>query len=559
MKAQNSNSPSANQPTRQETSQAAWWQRLVGTALEGTARQSPEQPADKTLLYDVLSQLDWQNPEAALLKTAGIYSVYQLAGKQKRKQPADTQTENPEITTAQPDTQVCCSTHISAHLRVGLEQYPQAVEELLNLIADLNQRVSAPLLPAILRYGEKYAYSQPSVEAVLGNRGRWLAAQNPDWQYVRQAESTTSPDTVSESDVARWRYSAGVALPSHWESGNKKQRLTAITQWRQVDPAGAREAIAASWKSENWRTRESAVQTFHINLTMSDEPFLEAALSDRAVGVQRSAIACLEKLPESRLCQRMTKRVQNFVRITTTETDFTVEITLPETFDVDWKKDGIEETSADRLSDQASWVAQMLSKTPLNVWESAFENSQAVFAHPKITERDRLILLTGWSRAVCNQKNTQLAKEWVPRLLSQQAFQEWDPEVLSEMLSILPTKEEEQYLRAQMPTKANDQSISHWLQLVAENKQKWDYDFSRLILMRLMQVMKGKRKYGDLFSPPANLALSLHPGLAPEAERMIESWTQHQRPTKAWQRFLDEFLGVLTYRWQMYQLLAQSG
>ena len=585
----------------QKKDQAAWWQSLVGTALVGTDRQSPESLSDTTALGNVVNQLDWQQPEDALLKAAGIFSVYQQAGQQTgrehgakglgvgkseakkstekeltEKEPTDAEEGPPTPEPAQPDIEQCCSARICAHLKTGLEQYPQAVEELLGLIADLGQRVSPPLLPALLRYGEQSVASQPAVEAVLGNRGRWLAAQNPAWHYVRQGVETTVSDafvsdtsasniSISERDIIRWQ--------SHWRSGTKKQRMAAITKWRQVDPDGAREVIADSWTSEDWRTRENVVCTFNANLTMADEPFLETALGDRAAGVRQSAAACLAQLPESRLCQRMAERIQKFVHIKATKDGLTLEVSLPETFDSHWKQDGIQQTSVHQLSDQASWVAQMLAKAPLSYWNSKFDQIQEILdrsstshsstSHSStsglsISQRDRLIVLSGWSQAACNQRATQLAKAWVSLLLSQQDFQAWEQALLRDMLSILSPEKKEQYLRAQVPVRNNDQASSHWLQLVAESQQRWDYDFSRLVLSQLTQVMQGKRKYGDLFSPPAEIALFLHPGLAPEAERMIENWTQSHRPTKAWQRFLDEFLGVLTYRWRMYQLLAES-
>lgn len=543
---------SQNAAIQEEVMQETWWQNIVGTALVGTDRQSPEKPVGESPLYRVVQQLDWQAPEATLLKAAGIFSVYQQAGKsssQKALTSEDSSEDSqPPIEPAEPDVRPCCSVRLSAHLKVGLEQYPQAIKELLLLLADAEQRVSLPLLPAVLRHGEKYVDAQPYVEAVLGNRGRWLAQQNPAWQYV-----SSSPGAVSEHDIARWR--------SHWQSGTKKQRLPAIRKWRQVDPDGAREAIAATWKSEDWRTRESVTLLFHTNLSMADEPFLEAALSDRAGGVQQNAAACLARLPASRLCQRMVERVQAFVRFEssalkeTLKELLTLKMTLPDAFDASWKKDGIKETSLNGLSDQASWIAQMIARTPLNVWPTDLDGIQTLLTQ----HRDRLVLLHGWAQAVDNQRNTPLASAWVSVLLHQLGAQEWEKPVLHSMLATLSAQQKEQYLRSHLPTKANDQSSSHWLQLVADCEQKWDYDFSRLALMQLAQVMQGKRKYGDLFSPPGSLALSLHPGVAPEAQRIVENWTQNQRPTKAWQRFVDEFLGVLMYRWQMYQLFADTG
>ncbi|MEL7227453.1 MAG: hypothetical protein AAGL17_22145, partial [Cyanobacteria bacterium J06576_12] len=87
---------------------------------------------------------------------------------------------------------------------------------------------------------------------------------------------------------------------------------------------------------------------------------------------------------------------------------------------------------------------------------------------------------------------------------------------------------------------------------------RWNFDFSQLILSQLIKLLKRKPKYGDLFSPPITIALSLHPGIAKEASIKIETLLQTQYPTKAWQKFLDRFLEILTLRWEIYQAFANS-
>ena len=70
--------------------------------------------------------------------------------------------------------------------------------------------------------------------------------------------------------------------------------------------------------------------------------------------------------------------------------------------------------------------------------------------------------------------------------------------------------------------------------------------------------MKRKHKYGTVFSPSTSLALTLHPGLAPEAAKTIGEIMVDRRVMRSWQRFADEFVGLLEYRWAMYQAFAGS-
>lgn len=521
-----------------------WWRSLVSTALLGTDRQSPEEPKGESPLCSVLQQLDWKNSEVALLKSAGIFSVYQLAGKQ-RNQSID---PSEAVPLAKPDVRPSCSSRIAAHLKVGIEQYPQTVKELLLLIADAGRRVSPPLLPAVLRYGEKYADAHATIAAVLDSRGQWLAQQNPNWQYI---------SVLSDADD---RAVGCSRLRSLWQTGTKKQRMLALRQWRRLDPDEARDVIAQTWKSEDWRTRESILSLFHSGLSMADEPFLEAALDDRSAGVRRSAAECLARLPESRLCQRMAKRVQDCIHLDQKSGWFNGEIAFPEGFDIDWKRDGLKKATESGPGSREGWIEQMISKSPLAIWPFKLGTvQQIVRTHPSGS-----MFLYGWAQAIYYQRDTQLSQVWAAMLLHQLDFRCLDQTTLSQLLSVVSAEQRERYLKEQLSIaerdrELDDQDLSYWLQLVADCTQPWDYDFSQRVLAQLTKVMNSRKGYEEVSSPPASLALFLHPGLAPTFQQTVEQWRQNHRPSKAWRQFVDEFLDVLVYRWQMYQLFVESG
>ncbi|MEL7331880.1 MAG: DUF5691 domain-containing protein [Cyanobacteria bacterium J06560_2] len=526
-------------PIQKAAQKTTWWQGLVGTALVGTDRQQPTTSPRNTPLEQCVNQLDWAEPEVAMLKAAGMVSVHQQIGYCPFTDIQFIELEDIEL--AEADKKIACSPQLAKHLAWGLNAYPQAVEELLSLIASTQTRIPYRLLPALLRYGVQHSEAQTLLEAVIDSRGRWLAAQNQDWHYVSR-----QPGESEEKAIARWQ--------TQWQLGNRQQRMLSIEQWRRVDPNGAREAIAATWSSESRQVRGEAIALFHTHLSMADEPFLEAALSDRTQAIRQTSAQWLAMLPESRLCQRMSERAQQFIQIQHNE----VSITWPDTFEASWAKDGIKKQTAEGLGIEASWLLQILSQTPLNLWTIDLSGSAHSWKLSVSTQQRKKVMLAGWAQAVCNQRQYEYARAWVPFLLPQLSATDWDRDILSTLLSLLPPQRKEQYLREQVPKSTNDQSSAHWLKLVAECDQKWDYDFSRLILSQLLQVLKSKYRYGDLFSPPGSLALSMHPGIATEAAREAESFSQTQRLPKSWRRFLDEFLGLLNYRWQMYQLFANS-
>ncbi|MEO0768485.1 MAG: DUF5691 domain-containing protein [Cyanobacteria bacterium J06649_4] len=525
----------------------AWWQSLVGTALVGTDRQVPspvpppvspssDQPMDA--LNNFVQQLDWSAPESAMLATAGTMALYHQVGQRPKIR------DLPAIAPCEPDALPCCSPRIGRYLHTALRRYPQAVPELLSLIAEVGQRVPPKYLPELLRFGQGRGEYSAQIGAVLGNRGRWLATQNPDWQYASVLAADGFAEDLSELQVT-------------WEHGEKRDRLIAIRQWRRADPEAAREAIAQTWSGETWRDREALLTILETHLSLSDEPFLEAALSDRAQGVRQQAARLLSLLPQSQLCQRMIERVRRFIVLKSdraqTSASLKIVVSLPDTYDPDWKRDGIRQKPLNGLGERASWLQQLLATAPLSCWQA---DPQQIVEAVK-THEWRAVLLGGWAMAVCNQQTSEIASTWAQALLQQFGAYDLEEADLKTLLLLLPVQQREQYLRSQMPKTLNDHNLAHWLKLVAEGSQRWDFEFSRLVLMQLLKVLKSKHKYGELFRPPVSLAMTLHPGLAAEATQSIENLSQ--TPTASWQRFLDEFLGVLNLRWEIYQAFVESG
>ncbi|MEL7071838.1 MAG: DUF5691 domain-containing protein [Cyanobacteria bacterium J06581_3] len=529
-----------------------WWQGYVDAALLGTDRRRPAPPKETNESDDLISlvrDLDWSQPEAALLSVAGVVGQYQQVGRCAKQN----ESVGSSIAPCEPDTQPCCSDRIAQYLGVAMQEYPEAVPELLGLMASMGQRVPPKWLPKLLSFGCRQLDLQTQIGAVLGYRGRWLAARNPDWRYgcvVQNNDMQADDATDSVAEIQR--------LQKQWQLGTARERCLALQQWRKVDSETAREALCESWKAESWRDREAFLSALATGLSLYDEDFLESALSDRAKSVRASAAQLLATLPESGLCQRMAERSRAFVRVYGDGRQLCIDVALPEQFEPDWGRDGIVKKPLSGEGERAGWVRQMLAKTPLSVWMAEpMQLAKTAAAHEW-----RDVLINGWAAAIQRQRSavaaTGEAVEWAIAWLSELGVYDLDEAMACELLLLLPVDRREAYLRSQLPKDANHHNIAHWLRLVSAISQRWDFAFSQLVLTQLMKLLKGKAKYGDLFSPPISLALSLHPGLAAQAAQTVNNLTQNQYPTRAWQKFLDRFLGLLSLRWEIYQAYADS-
>ncbi len=146
------------------------WQDLVTCALLGTERQAPELPAGDDALGQLLSRLDPDDRESALLRAAGVMALWRRAG----QIPAC--DERPLPPPCEADSVPCCGSLASQHLALMLQgHHAELLLEWLKTLGAAGRRVPEELLPALLEAGAARIGLRPALLPVLGRRGRWLA------------------------------------------------------------------------------------------------------------------------------------------------------------------------------------------------------------------------------------------------------------------------------------------------------------------------------------------------------------------------------------------------
>ena len=281
------------------------WQEVLTTALVGTQRRSLSLNSPTGQLGDLLSHLNPSDPEGVLLSAAAAISLYQQAG----QLPVKDNQPLPDL--CPPDELPCCSICAGQHLRLMLlKERQKLLPEWLSAAAKAKKRASEYCLPGLLELGRNSRPLRFAILPVLGKRGRWLAAQNPDWDYV-----------VSED------------IEETWKTGSGAARQLLLQQLRTENPADARERVAAIWEQEKSDERLAFIETFHTSLSMDDEPFLEAALDDRRKEVRQKAAQLLAHLPQSRLCQRMSQQVRSSLILKEKRNRLHLDFTLSEATD----------------------------------------------------------------------------------------------------------------------------------------------------------------------------------------------------------------------------------
>jgi hypothetical protein len=350
---------------------------LTRAATTGTSREAP--PANGLPTDDLLGSVK-RSPERDLLLRAGMHAVYRAAGRR-----AETGVEEP--VPAPGETLPPCSAKAAEIVRwLLVAQRTEILREALDLLRLAGSRVPHALLPAVLDM--KQSELRPAVAAVLGERGLWLAAQNPDWGWAANGGTEQDDETI-------------------WEEGVLTERLEALRRVRGRDAEQGRLLVEEAWKSEKADTRAAMVVALGTGLNPGDEPFLERALDDRSVRVREAVASLLAQIPGSAYAERAVVRADSVLAgygppstgLLRRRRARRLVVNPPQDVDAEWRRDL---PGSDRppqgVGEQAWRLSQAQAAVPPAHWEDRFglEPSGLVAAARGDWEA---ALLEGWCKA----------------------------------------------------------------------------------------------------------------------------------------------------------------
>jgi hypothetical protein len=150
--------------------------------------------------------------------------------------------------------------------------------EFFNLLVLKNWRIPEATLPDLLDLGIKQKDIRLSICKVIGERGKWLAEFNPDWNYVKENQLPEEKEFLTASRV---------------------QRLLYFTKLRAENPDEARKLLKEIWKNEDPKSKLEFIKCLEKNLSSKDLDVLELAVKDSSKDLSYEAIGHLIKIPDS--------------------------------------------------------------------------------------------------------------------------------------------------------------------------------------------------------------------------------------------------------------------
>ncbi len=490
------------------------WNDLVAAALIGTARTPlPPLAAEHEPLDRLLASLPDRPPAGRLLSAAAVTYTWMQAGAQPphtdlpRPAPAPTDASLPC-----PPKAAACLTDILRDLALSSRQRDTGcavglLQEWLGRLADHQATLPYHHLPELLDMAWQQPDLRPAILLRLGPRGRWLAAQHPDWQWLVWPDD---PQAVQE----------------RWETAALAMRLLMAQEIRRSDPARARELIALTWKQDPAADRIRLVEALAIGLSPADEPFLESLLDDRSKQVRAAATGLLSHLPDSALARRMIARLSAYLNL---KQKFlagpALQISLPANCTPDMARDGIAESPPSGWGQRAWWLTRMLASTPPAHWLATWKQPPARLVDLAANAEHGGALIEGWACAAAHQGDGL----WAEALLRRWIEQPWPGQIVSSsscfcthldrLVEAVPQERLEIWLAATIRSCANLEEHTNLLSLLQQHRRPWGQELTVTVIdaVRAMSHTAGNRGWQWRSSLPS-LALYVSLALADWAE-----------------------------------------
>jgi hypothetical protein len=408
-------------------------------------------------------------------------------------------------------------------------------------LAQHQRLVPSALLVAALNT-ESFRQYSPGNLALLGERGRWLAQQNPDWHAV------LAPQHTAENLGA-------------WDTGTLAQRKRFIGQLHQTDAEQARQLLGATLPAEPAATQAALLGELAPAITAADTALLTSYLSSKSKEVRQNVVSMLVHLPNSELQERLWQRAVPLLSVKRPllgRNKLLVE--LPESWDKSWQADGIEQktTSIEGGGERASWLGQLLSLLPPSRWTAHLGVSAEELLDLAADSEWHTLLLRAWSRAACIHQDKAFAAPLLlrhftqPTLLAQQQ--------VTHLMSLLREEEKLALLRSQSPPRTSELP-SFLPELLTYVSAPWPVDvvqaalrFSATVLAPIA-VYQYTEPYQRLSALLSRLASGLPDDQFSACTAVLEPLASTYPPVAT---LVEQFLESVRFRQQLTASLTES-
>lgn len=493
--------------------------QLIKTALLGTSRASADSIDWPQPVREQLQKLTKEDAESFLLQSAALLFSFQESG-QIFPQSSVTVNAAPE------EQQVYCSKPASQLLqRILQDKSTDLVQHWLEACR-VSQLIAHPQhLPSLLNLGKNQVPLRQAIQAVMGERGKWLAQMNPEWAYVLSTDEKI------------------------WEEGKAEERKYLLQNLRKKDPQAALSLLQSSWKSESADLRAEFLTLLEINLRADDLPFLEEALLDKSKKVKSTALNLLLLQKDSFIVQKIFHAASAMLEVKKGKSFFGLKgpnlAFVPASMDSQLAEYGVNLESLDKnFTNEEYYTYELMEVINPAFWESHFQMEASAIVQAFQKEEKLTKFIPALMEASVLHRNSPWASIFAEHLQKNKIALSKDKQYLvQEVIKALDEKEKIRYFPA--PWAAL--SLLDYLRLCDFT---WTADFSRKALQQLY------RQYMESGINPyeRDKMAALHMYLHPEILKEKNSFLPPDQERKAsWREAVELLFGALELRTSIHR------
>lgn len=496
------------------------WQTPISAAMLGTERQALIVPQTNQESVDrLLARIDTTNPAKALLRAAAVLELAEKAG----RVPPIGEVEAVSACIAE-ELPMCSPLAAESLQRMLAGEYAHLLPQWLETVAAAGFTVPPEYLPQLLSWGSQNGQWRSHLLPVLGHRGRWLAAQNPQWQYA-------------EASLDR----------SIWETGTSAMRLWVLQLMRQSDPARAREWVSSTWKQDKAPDRAAFLAIFKSGLSLEDEALLEFSLNDKSKLIRAIAADLLARLADSQLTHRAIDRATPCLKIVT-QPSLAIEVSLPQLCDDAAVRDGIVLQPPSGMGEKSWWLLQLLAQVPPKVWTATPTEFLTVAATHPLSE----VLLEGMAIAAERHRDLDWAQAILKMTPTFPGSGNTLAQVCQNLMEMLPIERREALVWQVLETEGDTRlKKNHPLLFLGRScRHLWSPELSLAVLHRLaIDISTSQDTYNwGVRSIVKDFADFIHPAVVGDAKTLLKTAV---KADSYWAQTVDEVLEILQFRNEM--------
>jgi Family of unknown function (DUF5691) len=374
------------------------------------------------------------------------------------------------------------------------------------------------LLPQALDAGQRNQRLRAVLLPVLGQRGRWLAAQNPDWKFA----AGMSAAAQSEDD------------PRVWQEGNHLERLAWFGRLRARDAQAARELLQAGLGELAAKERGEFAAVLAIQLQAGDTPLLETLLAkDRSRDLRHTAARLLALLPDSAHAQRLAGWLAPLLSQKRGLLSRSWKIEAPEAADPAWASAAVDAARPqhEALGERAWWLYQLVRQAPLGWWtaQTGMNPADLVAWSSKTDWKDAL--QRGWRERV-----SAAEPDWIEALLSLRTREARAS--ANELLALLPVARREKHWASSVDALWKDGTLSDIIAACAPG-ETLSADYSKPLFASMTACFEDDRLRHDygLRGCLLELVALVHPAALREARTLPRRADETPAMAECAQRF----------------------